>query len=40
MTIQDAKRIAREHNEHIDNLNAMSEWFKDMNNALNGTIEQ
>lgn len=40
MTIEEAKRIAREHNEHINNFNTISKWFKDMSDALNGTIEQ
>ena len=40
MTIQDAKRIAREHKQHIDNFNAINEWFKGMTEELNKAIEQ
>ena len=34
MTIEEAKAIAREHNEHIKNLEAVNEWFKAITEAL------
>lgn len=40
MRTEEMKTIIEEYNIHIDNLNAINEWFKDMNNALNETVEQ
>lgn len=39
MTIENAKQIVKEHNEHIQTMNDTSEWFGTMVNALNGKEE-
>ena len=35
MTIENAKQIVKEHNEHIQTINDMSDWFATMVNTLN-----
>ena len=34
MTIENAKQIVKEHNEHIKAMNEMNEWFATMTKVL------
>ena len=34
MTIENAKQIVKEHNEHIQTMNEMNEWFVTMTKVL------
>lgn len=40
MTTEQIKAITEEYNTHIENFNAISEWFKGMTEELNKAIEQ
>ena len=40
MRTEDIKAITEEYNTHIDNFNAINEWFKGMMEELNKAIEQ
>ena len=35
MTIENAKQIIKEHNEHIQTMNDITEWFGAMTSILN-----